>query len=79
MPKIVQSSVPIIFIFVLAFSGNLLHAQTDFHRWNFDIDGGITYKLASSGARFFADVRYHRISTSPRVLRSFPITFGICW
>lgn len=45
------------------------------------VDGslGVTYALGGSGAKFFAEARYHWIDTPTRPTTIVPITFGIRW
>ena len=40
---------------------------------------GFTYQLGWAGLKVFGEVRYHYVSTYPRITQFIPITFGISW
>jgi opacity protein-like surface antigen len=57
---------------------NFLVGERDTYKGGFNVGGGMTFG-APAGAKFFAEVRYHRMLTRGRATELLPISFGVRW
>lgn len=63
----------------VAFPANQIIGTITKVGWGGNIGAGITYRLRDSGAKLFAEVRYHHIGTNPKAMDILPVTFGVRW